>query len=116
MDSRKVSAAPAGGNGRSKRTTTRRQWRKRRQFRGSQPPNDDEVSSESGYDVTALGPPEPLERGESFADRSPPGMARSNLSLGMTPLRWAPQQPPKVATVSQIAAPQGWRGQIWIWV
>eukprot|EP00959_Pyramimonas_sp_CCMP1952_P123377 2579342-Pyramimonas_sp.AAC.1 len=36
-------------------------------------------------------------------------MARSDLSLGKTPPRWTPQQPSKVATSSQIAAPQGWR-------
>ena len=29
--------------------------------------------------LTVLGPPAGLENGDSFADRSPPGMARSNL-------------------------------------
>ena len=33
-------------------------------------------------------------------------MVRSNLNLRKSPLRWTPQQPSKVATVSQIAAPQ----------
>ena len=53
-------------------------------------------------------PPAAIEIGDSFADRSPPppGMGTSNMSQRCSPLRWAPQQPSKVATVSQIAAPQ----------
>eukprot|EP00959_Pyramimonas_sp_CCMP1952_P372994 7811023-Pyramimonas_sp.AAC.1 len=43
-------------------------------------------------------------------------MARFHLSLGNKPLCFTNQQPSKVATVSQIAAPQGWRGRIWVWV
>ena len=54
-----------------------------------------------------LDPPTALESGDSFADRSPTGMARSNLNLRSTSLRWTPQQPSNVATVSRIAAPQG---------
>ena len=42
----------------------------------------------------------------SFTDRSPPGMARSNLNLRGASLRWTHQQPSKVVTVSQIAAPR----------
>eukprot|EP00959_Pyramimonas_sp_CCMP1952_P403051 8445284-Pyramimonas_sp.AAC.1 len=41
-------------------------------------------------------------------------MARSRLGLRRTSLCWTPQQPSKVATVSQIAAPQGWRGPFWV--
>ena len=51
-------------------------------------------------------PPAALESGDSFADRSPPGIARSNLNLGMASLRSAPQQPSNVATVPQIAPPR----------
>ena len=54
---------------------------------------------------TPLGPSAALERGDSFADRSPPGMARSNRSPRKTSLRWTPQQPSKAPTVLQIAAP-----------
>ena len=57
-------------------------------------------------------PPAPLESGDSFADRSPPGTSRSNLNLRLVPTMLAPQQPSKVVTVAQIAAPQGWRGLI----
>eukprot|EP00959_Pyramimonas_sp_CCMP1952_P320195 6700822-Pyramimonas_sp.AAC.1 len=39
-------------------------------------------------------------------------MARSNLNLRSTSLRWTPQQPSKVATLSQNAAPLGCRGFI----
>ena len=53
-----------------------------------------------------LAHPAALESGDSFADRSPPGMERSNLNPRETSLRWTPQQPSKVATVSQIAAPK----------
>eukprot|EP00959_Pyramimonas_sp_CCMP1952_P165534 3460221-Pyramimonas_sp.AAC.1 len=50
------------------------------------------------------------ENGNNFADRSPEGMGSSHSNLCSTLLRWAPQKPPNVATVSQIAAPQGQRG------
>ena len=63
-------------------------------------------------DVTLLGPPRTHESGDNFADRSPPGMAESQLGLGKASPRWTPQQPSNVATISQIAAPQGWRGLI----
>eukprot|EP00959_Pyramimonas_sp_CCMP1952_P052588 1099444-Pyramimonas_sp.AAC.1 len=39
-------------------------------------------------------------------------MARSNLSPRRASLRWPPRQPSKAATVSQMAAPQRWRGLI----
>ena len=52
-----------------------------------------------------LDPTAALESGDSFADRSPPGMVRSNLNLRKAPLRWTPQQPSEVPTGSQIAAP-----------
>ena len=51
-----------------------------------------------------LDPPAALESGDTFTDRSPPGMARSNLNPRRTSLCWTPEQPSKVATVSQIAA------------
>eukprot|EP00959_Pyramimonas_sp_CCMP1952_P359501 7527955-Pyramimonas_sp.AAC.1 len=41
--------------------------------------------------------------------RSPPRIARSSSDLRGAPLRWTRHQPSKVATVSQIAAPQGRR-------
>ena len=53
-------------------------------------------------------PPAALESDDNFADRSPTMMVRSNLSLRRTSLCWTPQQPSKVATVPQIAAPEGW--------
>ena len=90
-------------------TSNTRKWRP---FRRSQPHKDGEVQSDSKYDVIPLGPPAGFESGDSFTDRSPPGMARSNLSPRRASLRWPPQQPSKVATVSQIAAPQGWRGLV----
>eukprot|EP00959_Pyramimonas_sp_CCMP1952_P175219 3661731-Pyramimonas_sp.AAC.1 len=40
-------------------------------------------------------------------------MARSGSDLRSTALYWALQQPSKVATVSTITAPPGWRGLIW---
>ena len=36
----------------------------------------------------------------------PSGTARPHSGLRMTPFRWAPQEPTKVATVSQFAAPR----------
>ena len=75
-------------------------------------PMGGQVSFKSGYHLTLLDPPAALESGDSFADRSPPRMARSHLGLGRASLCWTPQQPSKVVTVSQIAAPQGWRGLI----
>ena len=51
--------------------------------------------------------PAAFESGDRFADRSPPGIARSNLDPRKTSLRWTSQQPSKLATVSQIAAPPG---------
>eukprot|EP00959_Pyramimonas_sp_CCMP1952_P248610 5196641-Pyramimonas_sp.AAC.1 len=59
-----------------------------------------------------LAPPAGLERGDSFTDRSSPGMARSYLNLRRTTVCCTPQQPSKVATVSQIAALQEWRRRI----
>ena len=50
------------------------------------------------------------ENEEGEKDRSAPEMARSNLSPRGASLRWPPQQPSKVVTGSQIAAPQEWRG------
>ena len=44
-------------------------------------PKDGEVSSDLPKDVTALDPPGAHESSDGFADRSPPGMAKSNLSL-----------------------------------
>ena len=65
----------------------------------------------SPSDVAMLDLPGANESGDSFADRIPPGMARSNnLNLRRVPTMLAPEQLSKVATVSQIAPPQGWRG------
>ena len=52
-----------------------------------------------------MDPPAALECADNIADRSPPGMAKSNLSPRGASLRWTHQQPSKVATVSQVAAP-----------
>eukprot|EP00959_Pyramimonas_sp_CCMP1952_P167391 3498567-Pyramimonas_sp.AAC.1 len=57
----------------------------------------------------SAGPPAAIESGDGFASRSPPGMARSNLS---TPLRCPHQQPSKLATISQIAAPPPSDGEV----
>ncbi len=86
--------------------------RKWRQFYRSQFPGDGEVSFEFARGVIALGPPSGLESGNSFTDRSRQGMARSHLNLPVASLRWAPQQASKLAPVSQIAAPKGWRGLV----
>ena len=56
---------------------------------------------------TSAGPPGAHESGDSFADRSHPGTGRSHGDPRKTSLCWASQEPTKVATVSQIAAPQG---------
>eukprot|EP00959_Pyramimonas_sp_CCMP1952_P111240 2327211-Pyramimonas_sp.AAC.1 len=56
--------------------------------------------------------PAGIESGDRFADRSPPGMARVSLGPRVASLCWAPQQASKVATASQIAASQRWRGLI----
>ena len=61
-------------------------------------------------DVTPLDLPGAHEGGDNFADRSPPGTAKSHGDPRGTPLCWTSQEPTKVATVSQIAAPQGRRG------
>eukprot|EP00959_Pyramimonas_sp_CCMP1952_P369434 7738063-Pyramimonas_sp.AAC.1 len=56
--------------------------------------------------VSSLDPREALESGDyCFVDRSPTRMGRSRGGQGKTSFRWTPQQPSKVATVSQIAAP-----------
>eukprot|EP00959_Pyramimonas_sp_CCMP1952_P271009 5666017-Pyramimonas_sp.AAC.1 len=39
--------------------------------------------------------------------RSPRGMAQFHVILGETSLRWTPQQPSKMTTLSQIAIPPG---------
>eukprot|EP00959_Pyramimonas_sp_CCMP1952_P441760 9248331-Pyramimonas_sp.AAC.1 len=61
---------------------------------------------------TVLAPTAGLESGDSFTDRSPQEWLGLVSVFGVYPLRWAPQQVSKVATISQIAAPQGWRGPI----
>eukprot|EP00959_Pyramimonas_sp_CCMP1952_P039807 832400-Pyramimonas_sp.AAC.1 len=58
--------------------------------------------------------PADLESGDCFAGRSPPGMARSNLDPRRVPICSPPEQPSKMAAVSQIAAPHAWRGLLWI--
>eukprot|EP00959_Pyramimonas_sp_CCMP1952_P385873 8087170-Pyramimonas_sp.AAC.1 len=50
--------------------------RKRLQFHRSQPPRDGEVQFESAACAHCAGPPPAgRESGDSFTDRSPPGMA-----------------------------------------
>ena len=56
-------------------------------------------------DVTLLGPTGAHERGNSFADRRPPKDGEAPSGPRKTSLRWAPQEPTKLATVSQFAAP-----------
>eukprot|EP00959_Pyramimonas_sp_CCMP1952_P224103 4685741-Pyramimonas_sp.AAC.1 len=56
------------------------------------------------------GPTSSPESGDSVADCSPPGTARSRSGLRSASPRWTHQQPSKVATVWQIAASQGRRG------
>ena len=77
-------------------------------------PRDSEASFRSADHVTPLDPPAAHEGGDSFALRSPPGPARPHSDLRITSPRWTRQQPPKVATVSLLAAPQGRRGLILI--
>ena len=54
----------------------------------------------------SAGPPKSPRKWHSFADRSPPGTAMSSGGPRKTQLRWTSQEPTKVATASQIAAPQ----------
>ena len=69
-------------------------------------PRGGEASFSSACHVTPLDPSGAHERGDSFALRSPPGPARPHSNLRITSLRWTRQQPPKVATVSLLAAPR----------
>eukprot|EP00959_Pyramimonas_sp_CCMP1952_P452903 9467360-Pyramimonas_sp.AAC.1 len=57
-------------------------------------------------DAPPLGFPGAHESGDSCADRSPQGTARSRGDPRGTYLGWASQEPTKVATVTQIAAPR----------
>eukprot|EP00959_Pyramimonas_sp_CCMP1952_P297633 6226480-Pyramimonas_sp.AAC.1 len=51
-------------------------------------------------------PPATVQSSDSFAARSPAAMERPNIDLRMTSLRWASQQPPKLAIVSHFATSQ----------
>ena len=53
----------------------------------------EDEDEESALHVAMLDPPAAFESGDSLADRSPPGMVRSNLSPRKAPLRWTLQQP-----------------------
>ena len=70
-------------------------------------PGDGEASSRSAYDVTPLDPPAAPASGDGLVARNPQG--RRGLILRWVAMRWAldPQEPTNVATVSQLAAPQG---------
>ena len=70
-------------------------------------PRSREVSSGCAWDITPMALPGAHESGNNFADHSLQGNARSRLGVRGTPLRWLPQEPTKVATTSQIAAPSG---------
>ena len=48
-----------------------------------------------------------------FRSSQSPGTARPHSDLRMTPPRWASQEPPKVATVSQFAAPREGEASFW---
>ena len=50
------------------------------------------------------GPPRSHRKWRQFRISQPPGTARPHAHLRMTPLRWTPQGPTNVATVSQFAA------------
>ena len=80
--------------------------RKWRQFHRSQPPRMARSRMDLRQVPTMLAPPAALESGDSFTNRSPPGWRGLIWVCGGYPLCWLPQQPSKVATVSQIAAPQ----------
>ena len=48
-----------------------------------------------------------------FRYSQPSGTARLHSGQRMTPFRWAPQEPTKVATVSQFAAPRDGEASLW---
>ena len=48
-----------------------------------------------------------------FRSSHPAGTARLHSGQRMTPFRWAPQEPTKVATVSQFAAPRDGEASLW---
>ena len=68
-------------------------------------PRDGEASCRYAYGTTPLDPPGAHERGDGFAIRSPKD-GEASLWSSMAPVRWASQEPAKVATVSQFAAPR----------
>ena len=55
----------------------------------------------------SAGTPSSHRNQRQFRSSQPPGTARPHSGLRMTPRRWASQELTNVATVSQIAAPQG---------
>ena len=77
-------------------------------------PRDGEASFWSAYDIALVGLLGTREHCGNFAIRSPQGRRGPTLvSVILTPLRWAPQQPTKVATVSQFAAPRDGEASLW---
>ena len=55
----------------------------------------------------SAGPPRSHRNQRQFRSSQSPGTERFFSGLHMTPLRWASQEPPNVATVSHFAAPRG---------
>ena len=60
----------------------------------------------------SAGPPRSPRKWRQLLRSRPPGTVRSHGDPRKTPFRWTSQEPTKVATVSQIAAPQGRRGLV----
>ena len=77
-------------------------------------PRDGKASFWSAYDTAPVGLLGTREHCGNFAIRSPQGRRGPTLvGVILTPLRWAPQQPTKVATVSHFAAPRDGEASLW---